>query len=73
MCFLESTRMEESETESGSVNLLDLSIIDEMPDDEKCQDEEDPLIKFMEDALMKREITIEDQINQIKEWHHLTR
>ena len=67
MCFLESTRMEESETESGSVNLLDLSIIDEMPDDEKCQDEEDPLIKFLEDALMKREITIEDQNNQIKE------
>ena len=71
MCFLESTRRDENEMESCSVNLLDISLTESISIETKSQnkeeDEEDPLIRVLEDALVKREGIISDQSTQIKE------
>ena len=72
MSFLESTRMEHSEKESCSVNLSDLSITEMKSETIKSQNEEDPLIRVLEDAIIRREKKIEDQSVQLKELKILT-
>ena len=72
MSILESTRIEHSEKESCSVNLSDLSITEMKSETIKSQNEEDPLIRVLEDAVIRREKKIEEQNLQIKELKILT-
>ena len=72
MSILESTRIEHSEKESCSVNLSDLSMTEMKSETIKSQNEEDPLIRVLEDAVIRREKKIEEQNLQLKELKNLT-